>query len=131
MKTTIFPKASALALALLLSASWVPAHAQSNSQVEPDNTKVNKRDRNAGAVTADQQKETAADRDMAAKIRKALTSDKTLSTYAHNVKVVSQNGTVTLKGPVRSDAEVQAIVSKATEVAGNSAKIDNQLSVKP
>jgi len=127
MKTYLIPKASALALAFLLSASWVPAHAQ----VQPDNTKVNKQDRNAGAVTAGQQKENISDRDLTAKIRKAIIADKSLSTYAHNVKIVSQNGTVTLKGPVRSDAEVQTIVAKATEVAGSSYKVDNQLTVKP
>ena len=128
MKTTLPLKTGALALALALSPSWT---IRVQAQTQPDNSKVNKRDRNPGEVTADQQKETAFDRDMAAKIRKALTDDKSLSTYAHNVKIVSQNGTVTLKGPVRSDAEVQAIVSKATEIAGSSAKIDNQLSVKP
>jgi hyperosmotically inducible periplasmic protein len=127
MKTYLLPKTSALALAFLLSASWVPAHAQ----VQPDNTKVNKQDRNAGAVTAGQQKENISDRDLTAKIRKAIIADKSLSTYAHNVKIVSQNGTVTLKGPVRSDAEVQTIVAKATEVAGSSYKVDNQLTVKP
>jgi len=127
MKTYLIPKASALALAFLLSASWVPAHAQA----QPDNTKVNKQDRNAGAVTAGQQKENISDRDLTAKIRKAIIADKSLSTYAHNVKIVSQNGTVTLKGPVRSDAEVQTIVAKATEVAGSSYKVDNQLTVQP
>jgi len=127
MKTYQIPKTSALALAFLLSASWAPAHAQ----VQPDNTKVNKQDRNPGAVTADQQKGNTSDRDLTAKIRKAIVADKSLSTYAHNVKIVSQNGTVTLKGPVRSDAEVQAIVAKATEIAGSSYKVDNQLSVKP
>jgi hyperosmotically inducible protein len=128
MKTTFPLKAGAFALALALSPSWA-IHV--GAQTQPDNSKVNKRDRNPGEVTADQQKETAADREMTSKIRKALMDDKALSTYAHNVKIVSQNGTVTLKGPVRSDAEVQAIVSKATQVAGSSAKIDNQLSVKP
>ncbi len=127
MKTYLIPKTSALALAFLLSASWVPAHAQ----VQPDNTKVNKQDRAPGAVTADQQKENVSDRDIAAKIRKAIVADKSLSTYAHNVKIVSQGGTVTLKGPVRSDAEVQTIIAKATEVAGSSYKVDNQLTVKP
>ena len=128
MKTTFPLKAGAFALALALSPSWA---IRVDAQTQPDNSKVNKRDRNPGEVTADQKKETAADRDMASKIRKALTDDKTLSTYAHNVKIVSQNGMVTLKGPVRSDAEVQAIVAKATQIAGSSAKIDNQLSVKP
>ena len=127
MKNYLIPKLSALALAFLLSATWTPAHAQ----VQPDNTKVNKQDRSPGAVTAGQQKENASDRDLTAKIRKAIVADKSLSTYAHNVKIVSQAGTVTLKGPVRSDAEVQTVVAKATEIAGGSYKVDNQLSVKP
>jgi len=92
---------------------------------------VNQRDRDPGQVTADQQKSNASDRDLTAKIRRSITSDKTLSTYAHNVKIISQDGVVTLKGPVRSQAEADAIVAKATEVAGSSAKIVNQLAVKP
>ena len=130
MNTNSLLKTGALALALsLIPLSGIPAQAQSQSQ--PDNTKVNQRDRNPGAVTADRQKETAADRELTAKIRKALVADKSLSTYAHNVKIVSQGGTVTLKGPVRSDAEVQTIVAKATELAGSSHKVVNQLDVKP
>jgi hyperosmotically inducible protein len=127
MNTNSLLKTGALALALsLIPLSGIPAQAQS----QPDNTKVNQRDRNPGAVTADQQKETAADRELTAKIRKALVADKSLSTYAHNVKIISQGGTVTLKGPVRSEAEVKTIVAKATELAGSS-KVVNELSVAP
>ena len=128
MKTNFLLKTGALALALsLIPLTGIPAAAQT----QPDNTKVNKRDRNPEEVTADQQKETPAERDLTAKIRKALTADKSLSTYAHNVKIITQGGTVTLKGPVRSDAEVQTIVSKATELAGGSYKVVNQMDVKP
>lgn len=87
-------------------------------QTQPDNTKVNKRDRAENAVTADQQKETAADRELAKKIRAAIVKDDTLSTYAHNVKIVAINGKVTLKGPVRSSAEKASIEAKAAEVVG-------------
>jgi osmotically-inducible protein OsmY len=73
----------------------------------------------------------AADRALTAKIRKAVIADKNLSSYAHNVKIISQNGTVTLKGPVRSDDEVTSIMSKATEGAGSPDKVVNQMSVKP
>ena len=123
----------ATAVALLFSAtSAVPSRAQAaESQVKPDNTKVNKRDKNPGEVTADQQKMNASDRNLTAKIRKSIMADKALSTYAHNVKVVSQNGTVTLKGPVRSDDEVKSLVAKATEAAGSPDKVVNQMSVKP
>ena len=65
---------------------------------KPDNTKVNKRDRKAGEPTADQQKEKTSDRQLTAKIRRAIMADKSLSTYAHNVKIIVQNGEVTLKG---------------------------------
>jgi len=97
---------------------------------EPDNTKTNKQDRQAGAPTADQQKNNVADRDLTKRIRQSIMSDKALSTYAHNVKVISQNGLVTLKGPVRSEDEKSAIEAKAMEVVGDKTKISNQMSVK-
>jgi osmotically-inducible protein OsmY len=100
------------------------------AQTPPDNTKVNTRDRAKGAVTADQQKENATDRDVARKIRQSLVKDKGLSTYAHNVKVIAQGGQVTLKGPVRSDEEMKAVEAKATEVAG-AGHVTNQMSVVP
>jgi len=117
--------------ALLLSAacSVVPLSATAQ-QTPPDNTKVNKADRAAGAVTADQQKENAADRELAKKIRQAVVADKSLSTYAHNVKIVSQNGQVTVKGPVRSEQEKATIAAKATEIAGEG-KVTNQITVTP
>src|ERR1700694_4946445 len=82
------------------------AHAgQSDQQAQPDNTKNNKGDSSKGAVTADQQKETTADREMAKKIRKSIASDSSLSPYAHNVKIIVRDGMVTLKGPVQTEAE--------------------------
>jgi osmotically-inducible protein OsmY len=72
----------------------------------------------------------AADRDNTAKIRRSVMADKSLSSYAHNVKIISQNGTVTLKGPVRSDEEVRSIVSNATDVIGRPDKVINQMSVR-
>ncbi len=99
--------------------------------VKPDNTKANKRDRNAGEATADQQKMNKADRETSAQIRKSIMADKSLSTYAHNIKVISQDGVVTLKGPVHSDDEKKAIVAKAVEVAGSADKVNDQLTVKP
>lgn len=100
------------------------------AQTPADNTKVNARDRAKHAVTADQQKENATDRDLTQKIRRALMQDKSLSTYAHNVKVVAQGGQVTLKGPVRSADEKTSVESKAVEVAG-AGHVTNQLSVAP
>jgi hyperosmotically inducible protein len=104
--------------------------ASAASQTPPDNTKVNKRDRSPGAATADQQKENANDRDIASRIRRALMDDKGLSTYAHNVKVIAQDGHVTLKGPVRTEEEKQSVEAKATEVAG-AGRVTNQISIAP
>ena len=98
--------------------------------VKPDNTKVNKRDRNAGAVTAGQQKENSTDQMMTKKIRQSIMADKSLSTYAHNIKIVSQNGAVTLKGPVKSADEKAAVVAKAVAVAGSADKVTDEISVK-
>ena len=94
-----------------------------------DNSKMNTQDRDKNSSTADQQKENRSDREITRQIRESVAQDKSLSTYAHNVKIVTQNGQVTLRGPVRSDDEKRAIESKATEVAGNN-KVTNELSVK-
>jgi osmotically-inducible protein OsmY len=113
----------------LASALLAPAFS-AGAQTPPDNTKVNSRDRAKGAATADQQKENTTDRELARNIRRSLMDDKSLSTYAHNVKVVAQNGQVTLKGPVRSEDEKKSVEAKATEVAG-AGRVTNQISVTP
>jgi hyperosmotically inducible periplasmic protein len=118
-------RSSSVAIAAL-ALSVVSVLAQSPA----DNTKVNTRDRAKGAVTADQQKENANDRDLTQKIRRAVMQDKSLSSYAHNVKVISQNGQVTLKGPVRSDQEKQTIEAKAIELAG-AGHVTNEISISP
>ncbi len=115
-------------LSLLFGAGLI---AYGQSEPKADNTKVNQRDREPGAATADKQKMNKADRELTQNIRRAIIADKSLSTYAHNIKVISQNGVVTLKGPVHSEEEKKSIESKAAEVAGASAKIDNQIDVKP
>jgi osmotically-inducible protein OsmY len=116
----------ALVAATILSATAVPAMAQTPA----DNTKVNKQDRAKGAVTADQQKENATDRELTQKIRKAVMDDKTLSTYAHNVKIVTQGGQVTLKGPVRTEEEKRMVEAKAAELAGAD-HVVNQITIAP
>ena len=120
----------AIHVLLLSSACSLLALPTAAQQTAPDNTKVNKADRAKGAVTADQQKENPADRELAKKIRQSVVGDKSLSTYAHNVKIVAQNGQVTLKGPVRSDAEKTSIEAKATEIAG-AGKVTNEITVAP
>ena len=98
------------------------------AQTAADNTTVNTRDRAPGAVTADQQKETPTDRDLTKRIRQSVVGDKSLSTYAHNVKIVARDGQVTLKGPVNTEAEKQAIEKKATAVAG-AGRVTNEITV--
>jgi len=117
----------------LLLGVGVLMHAQEpNSQTPPaaHNTKTNERDRSANEPTADQQKDTRSDRDITQQIRRSIVNDKSLSTYAHNVKVITQHGQVTLKGPVRSEDEKKAIEAKAAEVAGEN-KVSSELNVKP
>lgn len=125
--------ARTLSITVFLTGSLVPLWSQqdgSSQQAPADNTKVNQRDRNPNERTADQQKENAGDRQLTQQIRRAIVKDKALSTDAHNVKVITQNGSVTLKGPVKSEQEKQAIESKATEIAG-SGKVTNELQVAP
>lgn len=95
------------------------------AQQQPDNTGTNRQ----GGATADQQKENPADRELAQKIRQSINSDKSLSTDAHNVKVIVRNGKVILKGPVQSEDEKQKIVEKAADLAGAD-NVTNRLSVK-
>jgi hyperosmotically inducible protein len=117
--------------ALLLSlatVSLVPAaFAQ---QTRPDNTAVNKRDRDASQPTADQQTNNRSDVSITRDIRRAIMNDKKLSTYAHNVKIVTQNGDVTLKGPVRSEDERKILEAKATDIVGAN-HVKNEVSVAP
>ena len=101
--------AGALAVASPLPAGQATATA-------PDNTKMNKRDRAKGKLTADQQGQSISDRDTSRKIRQSLLQDKSLSLYAHNVKIITREGTVTLRGPVRSAEEKEAVVEKAKEI---------------
>ena len=96
---------------------------------DADNTKVNKRDRAQSEPTADQAKENTSDRELMRKIRRALMDDKSLSTNAHNVKIIAQGGNVTLKGPVQSEEEKTAVESKAKDVAG-SGNVTSELTVK-
>jgi hyperosmotically inducible periplasmic protein len=101
----------------------------SRGAVAPDNTGINKRDRDDTEVTADEQGQSAADIDVTRKIRRAIMDDDSFSTYAKNVKIVTKDGMVTLKGPVRSEQEKTSIEAKAASIAGTG-KIRNQLEVK-
>ena len=117
----------ALASTLLIPlASFGQEQTSAPAATSPDNSANNK----AHSKTADQQSEATSDRMITKKIRQALIADKSLSMYGHNVKIIAQNGSVTLKGPVHSEEEKQSIASKAAEVVGSPDKVTNQLSVK-
>jgi osmotically-inducible protein OsmY len=115
---------------LLGSGAFALAQEPVTQPTAPDNTKVNERDRSKEEPTADQQKDNRSDRDITQQIRQSIMKDKSLSTNAHNVKIVTQDGQVTLKGPVRSEDEKKAIEAKATEVAGDG-KVTSELNIKP
>jgi hyperosmotically inducible periplasmic protein len=133
MKNTmkLVARLTALGSSLLLSTALFSAPlTQSGQQPAPDNTKTNQGDGNQGATTADQQKMNPADRETTRQIRSAIVKDKTLSTYSHNIKIITQNGKVTLKGPVRSDDEKANIEAKAAAVAGAD-NVSDQLTIAP
>ncbi|HUK34839.1 MAG TPA: BON domain-containing protein [Vicinamibacterales bacterium] len=101
-------------LSLAMAAPVVAQSPATTTQSAPDNTKNNKPDQ----LSADSQRNGRKDLDITRDIRRAIVADKNLSTYAHNVKVITLHGEVTLKGPVRSEDERKAIEAKAIEVAG-------------
>jgi hyperosmotically inducible periplasmic protein len=130
-------QAKHVALSLLIAMTFMAAagsmrvQAQTDQQgTSVDNTKMNAPDRDKASPTADQQKDNRSDREITRQIRQSLVKDKSLSTYAHNIKIITQNGQVTLKGPVRSDDEKRAIEAKATEIAGEN-KVTSELNIKP
>lgn len=117
-------------LTLALCVSTTGAGAMAAQQPPPDNSKVNQRDQKPAQMTADDQSNKKSDVQITADIRKAVMADSTLSTYAHNVKIITKNGKVTLKGPVRSAEEKTTVAAKATEVAG-ATNVTNQISIAP
>jgi hypothetical protein len=93
-----------------------------------DNTEVNQRDRDGAAPTPIDQGNNASDLEITQQIRKAVVADGALSFSAKNVKIITTNGKVTLRGPVKSAEEREKIAAMARKVAG-AANVDNQLEV--
>lgn len=111
---------------VVASTAMLSGAAAAQQQTAPDNTKRNK----AEATTADQQKNNKADLETTRRIRKSIVDDKALSTYAHNIKIVTEDGQVTLTGPVNTPQEQAAVAAKAVQIAG-SGKVLNQTEVAP
>jgi osmotically-inducible protein OsmY len=99
-----------------------------NKAAAPDNTKSNREDQSNMNQTADRQPNNTTDMDVTRRIRSSVIADKNLSTYGHNVKIVTADGTVTLNGVVRSDDEKAEIGSKAASVVGKD-HVVNELKV--
>jgi hyperosmotically inducible periplasmic protein len=107
-----------------------PLNDTQNSIAKPaDNTGVNVRDRGAATDTPQTQPNNEADRKLLAAVRRAVVGEKSLSTSAHNVKIIVKAGVVTLRGPVKTDDEKASVQKLAQQVAGVSS-VENQLDVK-
>src|SRR5215471_2751109 len=130
---------------LLISVLCFAACSSGTSTTKSDTTKTDKdaqgispppatdadntaRNANNPAADATAQSESEADIQISAAVRKAVVDDKALSVNAHNVKITTSNGVVTLRGPVKNDQEKSSIESKAKAVAGVS-RVDNLLEV--
>jgi len=94
-----------------------------------DNTSKNQRDRSGETATSGDQSNSQEDVQITAAVRRAVVEDRSLSATAKNVKIITADGVVTLRGPVQNEAEKTKIAELAQSAAGN-AKIDNQLEVK-
>ena len=126
LRSSILAAASIVVLSCSCSLPRLSALAQSGTvQSAADNSKQNA-DQN---TTADNQSNAKVDRQTTAKIRRVVIADKNLSTYAHNIKIITSNGAVTLKGPVKSDEEKQQVASDAATVV-SADKVTNNLTVK-
>ena len=107
----------------------VAALAADDEEARPDNTKTNERDRSGETETSGDQSNSSADLKITQAIRRALMKDSELSTTAKNIKVITTNGQITLRGPVKTAQEKTKIDQLARSAAGG-AQIDNQLDVK-
>jgi hyperosmotically inducible protein len=100
-----------------------------DDKTKPDNTAINERDRSRETQTSGDQSNSSADLKITQAIRQALMKDSELSTTAKNVKIITNNGQVTLRGPVKN-AQEKAKIDQLAKSAASGAKIDDQLEVK-
>ena len=121
-------KRTLLALACLGALS-LDAFATDNEKAKPDNTATNERDRSGETKTSGDQSNSSADLKVTQAIRRALLKDRELSTTAKNIKIITANGQVTLRGPVKT-AQEKARVTQIAKSAAGGAQVDDQLDVK-
>lgn len=113
----------------LLVASAFTLSAVAEDAPAADNTAKNERDRSGQTKTSGDQSNSPEDIKITAAIRRAIVGEKSLSMTAKNVKIITADGMVTLRGPVKS-AQEKAMIAKLARSAAGKAKIDNQLEVK-
>lgn len=113
----------------LLAVLAVAAVGCDKAKADADNTQRNENDDKAGALTASDQGESEADRKITQNVRQGVMGDDTLGMTAKNVKIITVNGIVTLRGPVATEKEKTDIGAVAQRVDGVK-RIDNQLEVK-
>ena len=118
-----------LALFAVLGALGLASPWSRPSEQNPRNAPVSRPSNSPPAASADQQAQSTKDRELARKIRRAVVTDKSLSIGAHNIKIIARNGTVTLRGAVRSDQEKNAVTGKAIQIAGAN-NVKDEISVK-
>ena len=114
---------------ILVVASAFTLSALAEEKTAADNTAKNERDSSGETKTSGDQSNSPEDIKLSAAIRRAVVAEKSLSMTAKNVKIITADGMVTLRGPVNS-AEEKAMIAKLTKSAAGTAKIDNQLEVK-
>jgi osmotically-inducible protein OsmY len=120
-------KPTLLVLACLSAVSL--AAIAGDDKTKPDNTAINERDRSDETKTSGDQSNSSTDLKTTRAIRQALMKDGELSTTAKNIKVITANGHVTLRGPVKT-AQEKAKIDQLAKSAAGGAQIDNQLDVK-
>lgn len=118
-----------MAVACASKTEQVDVARKSSTATDADNTARNSRDRDGATLTSGDQAENETDRKISANVREAVVADNGLSMNAHNVKIITSGGTVTLRGPVKSSEEKAAIESKAKQVAGVT-RVDNLLEIE-
>lgn len=116
-------------LMVMATLSLVACDRNDRTTQDKDNTEMNMRDRNMRTLTPTDQSETETDRDLTRRIRAVIIEDKNLSTDAKNIKIITVNGVITLRGPVLNEAEKENISRKVRSVLG-SQRVDNQLESK-
>ena len=120
---------SALATEKQTDGAKVGSPSQAVTSPRVDNTSVNERDKGGTTRTPQDQTNQVQDRELLAAVRRVIVDDKSLSTMAHNIKILVEGGVVTLRGPVQNTVEKNKVGTLAKQVKGITSA-DNQLDVK-